>query len=113
MKEVRAFIKEFKLADVIWALHAIDGLSGVTMTEVYGYGRGKALNSEDKVKFISVDSLHGVKLEIACKDELVDQVVSTIQKAAHTGLRGDGKIYVSEILKAVRISTNETGEAAV
>lgn len=113
MKEIIAYVKQIKLQDVIWALHEIEGLTGVTMTEVYGYGRGKAEKSEDKIKFVSVECVPRVKLEIICKDSLANKVVSTIQKAAHTGLRGDGKIYVSNVLRAVRISTNEKGIKAV
>jgi len=113
MKEVKAYIKQIKLPDVIWALHAIEGLTGLTMTEVYGHGRGKGQSSHDKVKFLSIEAVPRIKLEIVCSDDLVDTVVSTIQKAAHTGQRGDGKIYVSEISNAVRICTNEQGSAAV
>lgn len=113
MKEIKAFVKKNKLSDVIWALHKIDGLTGVTMTEVFGYGRERAQNSEDKVKFISVEAVPRVKLEIICIDSLVETVVSTIQKAAHTGLQGDGKIYVSEVTNAIRISSDERGEKAV
>lgn len=113
MKEIKAFVKKNKLPDVIWSLHKVDGLTGITMTEVFGYGREKAQNSEDKVKFISVEAVPRVKLEIICVDSLVETVISTIQKAAHTGLQGDGKVYVSEVTDAIRISNNERGELAV
>ena len=113
MKEIRAYIKQIKLSDVIWELHRIEGITGLTMSEVYGYGREKAEGSEDKTTFLSVACVPRVKLELICHDNLVDPVVSVIQKAAHTGLHGDGKIYVGEILEAVRISSNERGESAV
>lgn len=113
MKEIKAIVKESKLSDVIWALHQVEGLTGVTMTEVFGYGRSKAKNSEDKVTFASVEVVPRIKLEIMCSDNLVDAVVSTIQKNAHTGLRGDGKIFISEISDAIRIGTNERGEKAI
>ena len=113
MKEIKAFIKKSKLSDVIWALHEIKGLTGVTMAEVFGYGREKARGCKDKMTFVSVECVPRIKLEIMCRDNLVNSIVSIIQKAAHTGLHGDGKIYVSAINKAVRISTNERGEKAV
>ncbi len=112
MKEVKAYIKQIKLPDVVWALHTIEGLTGLTMTEVYGHGRGKGRNSHDRVRFLSIEAIPRVKLEIVCADDLVETIVSTIQRAAHTGQRGDGKIYVSEVAEAVRISTNEYGSNA-
>lgn len=113
MKEIRAYIKSIKLSDVIWELHSIKGITGVTMSEVFGYGRERAKDSEDKTTFVSVACVPRVKLEIVCHDNLVDPVVSAIQRVAHTGLHGDGKIYVGEVLDAVRISSNERGESAV
>lgn len=113
MKEIKAIVKQNKLSDVIWALHQVEGLTGVTMTEVFGYGRSRAKDSEDKVTFASVEAVPRIKLEIMCSDNLVDTIVSTIQKNAHTGLRGDGKIYISEIGDAIRIGTNERGEKAI
>ncbi|WP_374000394.1 P-II family nitrogen regulator [Bdellovibrio bacteriovorus] len=113
MKEIKAIVKENMLSDVIWALHQVEGLTGVTMTEVFGYGRSKAKNSEDKVTFASVEAVPRIKLEIVCSDNLVNTVVSTIQKNAHTGLRGDGKIFVSEISDSIRIGTNERGENTI
>ncbi len=68
MKEIKAIIKESKLSDVIWALHQVEGLTGVTMTEVFGYGRSKAKNSEDKVTFASVEAAPRIKLEVMCSN---------------------------------------------
>ncbi len=113
MKEIKAIIKKEKLGDVVWSLHQVEGLTGVTMTEVFGYGREKAQDSDDKITFVSVAAVPRVKLEIMCIDDLAESVISTIQKNAHTGLAGDGKIYVSEVTDAVRISNKERGEKAV
>lgn len=113
MKEIKAIVKENMLSEVIWALHQVEGLTGITMTKVFGFGRSKAKNSEDKVTFASVEAVPRIKLEIVCSDSLVGTIVSTIQKNAHTGLRGDGKIFISDISDSVRIGTNERGEKTV
>ena len=113
MKMISAFIKPHKLMDVTLALHRIDGLSGASTSEVRGFGRGRAKDAPDKIIHETLDYLPRVRLEIACPDNLVDAVVSTIETVAHTGLRGDGKIYVIPIDEAVRISTGERGESAL
>lgn len=113
MKEIKAYIKKSKLSDVVWALHKIEGQTGLTMSDVFGYGRGKAKNSADQTTISSVAYSPRAKLEIFCDDSLAEEVVNTIQTATHTGLPGDGKIYVSEIDDAVRISTNERGSKGI
>lgn len=113
MKEIKAYIKRHKLSAVTLALHQIEGLTGMTVLDARGFGRGRAKDSPDRTTEELVDFISCVRLEIVCQDDLVEQVVSTIQQAAHTGLRGDGKIYVSPIELAVRISTGERGEAAI
>ncbi|MFZ2447455.1 MAG: P-II family nitrogen regulator [Syntrophobacteraceae bacterium] len=113
MKEVKAYIKPHKLSDVILALNKIEGLTGVSVSNTRGFGRGKAKTSRAKVTEGLVDFLQSIKIEIVCRDDLVEQIVSTIEKAARTGLRGDGKIYVSGVETAVRISTGERGESAI
>jgi nitrogen regulatory protein PII len=109
MKEIKAYIKKHKLDGVIRALRRIDGLSGMSVIDSRGYGLGWSDDGGDAL----TESRPGVKLEIVCQNDLVDQVVTTIEKAAHTGLKGDGKIYVSGIEQAVRISTGERGRGAV
>lgn len=108
MKEVKAYISRHKLDAVTRALHRIEGLTGVSVIEHSGYGRGLVGAAEPELGF-----LPGVKVEVICLDELVDGVVNAIEKAAHTGLKSDGKIYVAPIDQAVRISTGERGEGAV
>lgn len=109
MNEIKAYIKKHKLDPVIRALRKVKGLTGMSVIESCGYGIGWGGGQGEK----QVECRPGVKVEIICRDDLVDEVVATIEKAAHTGLKGDGKIYVSDIKKAVRISTGERGEGAV
>jgi nitrogen regulatory protein PII len=114
MKEVKAYVKTLKHAAVIEKLHKIEGLSGVTILPVQaGFGRER---NEDAPLHI-VDNTEyfvpHVKFEIICRDDLLEKVITAIQEGAHTGLREDGKIYISPIEDAVRISTNERGEDAV
>ena len=113
MKEIKAYIKPHKLSEVTLALHKIPELSGMSVIDVRGYGRHRAENYPEKgVKGLR-DYVPHVKIEVVCADDLVDTVIATIEKTAYTGLRGDGKIYVSTIENAVRIETGEHGEDAV
>jgi nitrogen regulatory protein PII len=109
MKQVVAYIKPLKLSDTTLALHKIEGLTGMTVVECKGYGRGGSKSHAEDL----MDYVPHVKLEIACADDKVEEVISTIQQSAHTGLRGDGKIYVLAIETAVRISTAERGNVAI
>ncbi|PCJ60484.1 MAG: transcriptional regulator [Candidatus Hydrogenedentota bacterium] len=109
MKEIKAYIKPHKLSEVTLALHQVEGLNGMSVSDGRGFGRGKAKNSSHSSKEDLVDYLPHVRIEIVCPDELAETVVSAIQKNAHTGLRGDGKIYISSLEAAVRISTGEHG----
>jgi len=113
MKMIIAFIKPHKLDDVILALHRIEGLTGASISDVRGFGRDHSKQEPDQEPKVSMDVKPHVKLEIYCMDDLVDEVVSTIENSAHTGLRGDGKIYISYIGEAIRISNGERGEVAV
>jgi len=113
MKEVKAYIKPHKLSPVTLALHEIEGLSGMSVIDVRGYGRPRAENYPQKGEKSLGDYVPHVKIEVVCADDLVDLVITTIEKAAYTGLRGDGKIYVSTVENAVRIETGERGEKAV
>lgn len=109
MKEIKAYIKPHKLADVTRALHKIEGLTGMSVVDVRGFGRGRAKGSPHRIVEDLVDYIPHAKIEIVCQDELVVEIVATIAKEAHTGLRGDGKIYVSPVEEAVRISNGERG----
>lgn len=113
MKEVKAYIKPHKLSDVTLALHHVEGLTGMSVSEVKGFGRGLAKDAPHSIREDLADYIPHMKIEIVCRDVLVDRIVDTIREAAHTGLRGDGKIYVTPVDHAVRISTGERGEAAV
>lgn len=109
MKEIKAYIKKHKLDEVNHALRKIEGLTGMSIIESCGFGVGwsGAKGGEQ------TDCRPGIKVEIICRDDLVDEVVAAIEEAARTGLKGDGKIYVADISQAVRISTGERGEGAV
>ncbi len=113
MKEIKAIIKPFKLDDVVSALHNIEDLPGITISEIKGFGRSKAKDTEDAIK----DGLHNyvkkIKIELVVKDDIVDDVVKAIQENAHTGNPGDGKIFIIDVLETIRIRTGETGEDAI
>ena len=112
MKKIEAIIKPFKLDDVKEALKDF-GISGMTVTEVKGFGRQKGHTEIYRGSEYTVDFLPKVKLEIVVDDELVEKAVDAIVKAAKTGKIGDGKIFVSAVEEAVRIRTEERGPAAV
>lgn len=112
MKFVTAIIKPFKLDEVREALSAI-GVSGITVTEVKGFGRQKGHTELYRGAEYVVDFLPKVKIEVAIKADLLDQVLDAIIKAAQTGKIGDGKIFVWDLEQVVRIRTGETGESAI
>lgn len=112
MKLVNAIIKPFKLDDVREALSEI-GVTGITVTEVKGFGRQKGHTELYRGAEYVVDFLPKVKLEIAIADELVDQVIEAVTNAANTGKIGDGKIFVFDLEQAIRIRTGETGTSAI
>ena len=112
MKLVTAIIKPFKLDDVREALTPL-GVQGLTVSEVKGFGRQKGQTEIYRGAEYHVSFLPKVKIEVAVSDDMVDQVVEAILQSAQTGKIGDGKIFVSEILRTVRIRTRETGEDAL
>jgi len=112
VKFVTAIIKPFKLDEVREALSAL-GVSGITVTEVKGFGRQKGHTELYRGAEYVVDFLPKVKVEVAVKAELLDQAIEAIQKSAQTGKIGDGKIFVWDLEQVVRIRTGEAGEAAV
>jgi nitrogen regulatory protein PII len=87
MKMVIAFIKKNKFDEVMFALHKIEGLTGASSSEVHGFGRDRTKNVQNQESEISLDFAPQIRLEIACHSELVEHVIATIEKAAHTGLR--------------------------
>jgi nitrogen regulatory protein P-II 2 len=112
MKLVTAIIKPFKLDEVREALSAI-GVTGLTVTEVKGFGRQKGHTELYRGAEYVVDFLPKVKIEAAVKSEILDRVLEAIQKAAHTGKIGDGKIFVSDVEQVIRIRTGESGPDAL
>ena len=112
MKLITAIIKNFKLDEVRTALSGV-GVSGVTVTEVKGFGRQKGHTELYRGAEYSVDFLPKIKLEVAVSDELVETAIEAIEISARTGKIGDGKIFVSPIEHVVRIRTGETGASAL
>jgi nitrogen regulatory protein P-II 1 len=112
MKKIEAIIKPFKLEEVRDALSEI-GVSGLTVTEVKGFGRQKGHTELYRGAEYVVDFLPKVKIEVVLADEIVDQAVEAIIKAARSGKIGDGKIFVMPVEQVVRIRTGETGETAI
>lgn len=112
MKKIEAIIKPFKLDDVKEALNEI-GLQGMTVTDVRGFGRQKGHTELYRGAEYVVDFLPKVKIEIVTTDQLAQRAVEAIQRAAHSGRIGDGKIFVYAVETAVRIRTGETGEDAI
>jgi nitrogen regulatory protein P-II 1 len=111
MKLVIASIQPFMAPDVVQALHRVPGLTGATFSEVKGFGRGRAtLGANAEALYGTVDKL---RIEVVVSDDLEDQVVRAIRTAAHTGNRGDGKIYAVAVTRALRIATGEEGDNAV
>ena len=112
MKMVCAIIKPFKLDDVRESLAEI-GVQGVTVTEVKGFGRQKGHTELYRGAEYVVDFLPKVKLELAVEDTLVDQVVEAVTSVARTGKIGDGKIFIYDLERAIRIRTGERGSGAI
>jgi nitrogen regulatory protein P-II 2 len=112
MKLITAIVKPFKLDDVREALSEL-GVSGVTVTEVKGFGRQKGHTELYRGAEYVVDFLPKAKVEVAVTEALVDQAVLAISKVANTGKIGDGKIFVTNLEQVIRIRTGETGEEAL
>ena len=112
MKKIEAIIKPFKLDEVREALSEI-GVTGLTVTEVKGFGRQKGHTELYRGAEYVVDFLPKVKIEVVMEDPMVERAVEAIQQAAHTGRIGDGKIFVTSIEEAIRIRTGERGPDAI
>ncbi len=112
MKKIEAIIKPFKLEDVKDALSEVE-VSGMTVSEVKGYGRQQGHSELYRGAEYVVDFLPKIKIEIVVKNEDVDKAVTAIISAAKTGKIGDGKIFVSSIDRVIRIRTNEENEEAI
>jgi len=101
------------LDDVVTALHKIEGLPGLTVSEIKGFGRTKAKNADDAFREGLHDYIKRVKIELVVHNDIVDEVVDIIKTKAHTGNPGDGKIFVIDVVNTIRIRTNERGEQAI
>ena len=112
MKQITAIVKPFKLEEVREALAEI-GVSGLTVTEVKGFGRQKGHTELYRGAEYVVDFLPKVKIEAAVDDAIVEQVIEAVEQAARTGKIGDGKVFVSTLEQVVRIRTGETGKDAL
>ena len=112
MKQITAILKPFKLEEVREALADV-GVSGLTVTEVKGFGRQKGHTELYRGAEYVVDFLPKVKVEVILQDDLVERAIEAIVKAARTGKIGDGKIFVTAVEQVVRIRTGESGESAI
>jgi len=112
MKKIEAIIKPFKLDEVREALSEL-GVSGLTVTEVKGFGRQKGHTELYRGAEYVVDFLPKVKVEVIVGDALVERAIESLVKAARTGKIGDGKIFITDVEQIVRIRTGESGEEAV
>ncbi len=112
MKKIEAIIKPFKLDEVKEALQEV-GLQGITVTEAKGFGRQKGHTELYRGAEYVVDFLPKVKIEVVINDDQLEKALEAIQNAARTGKIGDGKIFVLDVLEAIRIRTGETGNDAI
>ena len=112
MKKIEAIIRHYKLEDVKKALTE-HGIHGMTITEVRGFGRQKGHTEMYRGTEYSVDFVPKIKIEIVVPDQNLQSVLDTVMRSAQTGQVGDGKIFVSDLVDAVRIRTGEVGEEAI
>ena len=112
MKKIQAIIRHYKLEEVKNAISEI-GISGMTVSEVRGFGRQRGHKETYRGNEYIVDFLPKVKLEIVVQDDMVRQTIETITQVARTGQIGDGKIFITDLDEVIRIRTGETGQEAV
>lgn len=113
MKEIKAIVQPFMLEHVLDALRAIDGLPGLTMSQVNGWGKAKATGAIGAIQEAGHAFVPKTKLEIVVPDAMVEPVVNAIARAAHTGRVGDGKIFVYDVADVIKIRTGEHGTSAI
>jgi len=112
MKKIEAIVKPFKVDEVKNALTKI-GVQGMTVTEVKGFGRQKGHTEVYRGAEYTIDFIPKIKIDLIVSDELVPQVIETIERAARTGKIGDGKIFLSPVEEVIRIRTGERGKDAI
>lgn len=110
MKEIKAIFRPSRLLEVTDELQKIEGLPGVTVSEIRGFGKR---NAQDKAAYGMAEFIPRIQLEVVVDDAMVDEVVNAIQSCSHTGNTGDGKIFVSTVDEVVKIRTNERGNEAL
>lgn len=113
MQEIKAYIKHHKLEAVTLALHRVQGVTGMSVANVVGFGRSKSNTSAANPIDGAGDFVTHVKVEIVCHDQYVDEVVRVLKTEARTGLRGDGRIFVSDIRRAIRIQDGNEGVSVI
>jgi nitrogen regulatory protein P-II 1 len=113
MKEIKAIIKPALLETVLIALRHVEGLPGITISEVKGFGKTRKTIWKEKSQDESIEHENKTKLEIVVPDELAEKAIKVIQENARTGGKGDGKIFVFEVLDVVKIRTGERGRSAI
>jgi len=113
MKQVIAFIKPHQLSPVAMGLRDIPELTGMSIGKGQGFGRGRARSAAHRIVEDQMSYAPHVRIEVFCSDERLEDVVGCISTQAHTGITGDGKIYVTEVLSAVRISNGVRGSGAI
>lgn len=113
MKGIIAYVQPHMLSNVVLALSQLEGLSGLTVIKVQGFGRGRGKGQPRRIVEDQIEYVPHARIEVFCEDGLVEEVIGIIQANARTGLKGDGKIFVTEVTEAVRISTGERGNAAI
>lgn len=113
MKEIKAIIQPFMLAKVCDALQLMPGLPGLTVSNVVGWGKARAVEAQDTVQEAGYTFARKTKVEIVVPDDLAETVMQAIATAAHSGNLGDGKIFVHELSEVVKIRTGERGEEAI
>lgn len=113
MKQVIAYIKPHQLSPVAMGLRDIPDLTGLSITKGQGFGRGRGQGEGQRIVEDDMTYIPHVRIEVFCSDERLEEVVACIASNAHTGLSGDGKVYVTEVVEAVRISDGERGRSAI
>jgi len=112
MKKIEAIVRHFKLEDIKNALNEL-GVTGMTVSEVKGFGRQKGHTEMYRGTEYAIDFVPKVKIEVVCRDELVNEIIDTVIEHGQTGQIGDGKIFIVELIDAIRIRTGEKGAEAV
>lgn len=113
MKEIKAIVQPFLVSKIVNALQLIPELPGITVSQVRGFGRGRAADAKEKIVEGDVEYVQKAKLELVVREELVEKVLALIERNAHTGNPGDGKIFIYNVDDVVRIRTGERGEKAI